>query len=102
VLERADGAAVFSYRLPDAGLSGTVLGCSHNPEVAGSNPAPATKKLQVNGLIAGYSGQAFDCLSVVCPRERPPQRGTPRAGSGENGTVDGCRGELCERGGAAS
>ena len=33
--------------------------CPHNPEVAGSNPAPATRKLQVRGLIAGNGGRAF-------------------------------------------
>jgi hypothetical protein len=34
-----------------AGLNSAVL--AHNPEVAGSNPAPATRKLKVRGLIAG-------------------------------------------------
>jgi hypothetical protein len=32
---------------------------AHNPEVAGSNPAPATRKQQVRGLIAGDGGQAL-------------------------------------------
>src|SRR5258708_19871329 len=31
---------------------------AHNPEVAGSNPAPATRKYQVRGLIAGDGGRA--------------------------------------------
>jgi hypothetical protein len=35
---------------------------AHNPEVAGSNPAPATKKLQVKGLITGIGDQALDRL----------------------------------------
>ena len=39
------------------GLNTDVL--AHNPEVAGSNPAPATRKYEVRGLIAGNGGRAF-------------------------------------------
>src|ERR1019366_6110 len=42
-----------------AGWSSSVARWAHNPEVAGSNPAPATRKLQVRGLIAGNGGRAF-------------------------------------------
>jgi hypothetical protein len=32
---------------------------AHNPEVAGSNPAPATKKVQVRGMITELGGHAL-------------------------------------------
>jgi hypothetical protein len=48
-----------------AGLNSAVY--SHNPEVAGSNPAPATKEVQVRGLIAGRRSGLFDRLSVARP-----------------------------------
>ena len=32
-----------------------VENATHNPEVVGSNPAPATKKLQ----LVGYAGELF-------------------------------------------
>jgi hypothetical protein len=38
------------------------VGGPHNPEVAGSNPAPATEKVQVKGLIRKSPGRAFDRL----------------------------------------
>lgn len=34
----------------------------HNPEVVGSNPAPATKKLQLVGL----AGELFSCVLIGC------------------------------------
>ena len=36
------------YNLYDAGWSSPVARRAHNPKVAGSNPAPATKKALVN------------------------------------------------------
>src|SRR5664280_2389194 len=38
-------------RSTDAGWSSSVARWAHNPEVAGSNPAPATKKVQVKDLL---------------------------------------------------
>lgn len=39
-------------RRPDiAGWSSLVARRAHNPEVVGSNPAPATKNLQLVGLV---------------------------------------------------
>jgi hypothetical protein len=32
---------------------------AQNPEVAGSNPAPATKKVQVRGMITELGGHAL-------------------------------------------
>ena len=50
-------------RRPDiAGWSSLVARRAHNPEVVGSNPAPATKNLQLVGLAGGlfcYSGTVF-------------------------------------------
>ncbi len=67
VRDRGDGAAC-QRRRPATRLVGETDGhardvkdarrMSHNPEVAGSNPAPATKKHQVTGLIASHGGQA--------------------------------------------
>ncbi len=34
----------------------------HNPEVVGSNPAPATKNLQLVGL----AGELFSCVLIGC------------------------------------
>jgi hypothetical protein len=58
---------------------------AHNPEVAGSNPAPATKLVQVRGPEAGDGGRAF-LLSVggslagsnLDGRQRPVQVGRGR------------------------
>ena len=50
-------------RRPDiAGWSSLVARRAHNPEVVGSNPAPATKNLQLVGLAGElfcYSGTVF-------------------------------------------
>ena len=40
-----------------------VENATHNPEVVGSNPAPATKKLQ----LVGYAGELFLLLSGCEP-----------------------------------
>jgi len=37
---------------------------AHNPEVAGSNPAPATKEVQIKGLIASHGGRALIILAA--------------------------------------
>src|SRR5216683_8424595 len=54
---------------------------AHNPEVAGSNPAPATRKYQVRGLIAGDGGRASrlfvgDSLAGQTPGARQLAVGT--------------------------
>jgi hypothetical protein len=55
---RPDWATAWQWlRLPDSAIR--CYRWAHNPEVAGSNPAPATRLLQVRGLIAGNGGQAF-------------------------------------------
>ena len=47
---------------PDiAGWSSLVARRAHNPEVVGSNPAPATKKLQ----LVGYAGELFCCFPTM-------------------------------------
>ena len=43
------------------------------PEVAGSNPTPATKKLQVRGLIAGRRSSLLDHPLAVRWRDGSPQ-----------------------------
>ena len=43
----------------DAGWSSSVARWAHNPEVAGSNPAPATKKYQVRGRIPDQPGSGL-------------------------------------------
>ena len=49
-------------RRPDiAGWSSLVARRAHNPEVVGSNPAPATKNLQLVGL----AGELFYYLGIV-------------------------------------
>ena len=49
---------------PDiAGWSSLVARRAHNPEVVGSNPAPATKNLQ----LVGYAGELFLLLSDCEP-----------------------------------
>src|SRR5689334_22963361 len=45
----ADTYAVFT----DAGWSSSVARWAHNPEVAGSNPAPATKKNRRSEAVSG-------------------------------------------------
>jgi len=44
----------------EAGGAGRDRGVTHNPEVAGSNPAPATEEVQVRGPVIGGDGRAFD------------------------------------------
>src|ERR1700728_2053371 len=48
----------------DAGWSSSVARWAHNPEVAGSNPAPATKLVQVRGPVAGDGSRAFDFVAA--------------------------------------
>src|SRR5215211_3276561 len=63
----------------DAGWSSQVARRAHNPEVAGSNPAPATTKALLNGAfcLQGRRGDA-DLVPVVCthrgswPLRKPP------------------------------
>jgi hypothetical protein len=58
--------------LTDAGWSSSVARWAHNPEVAGSNPAPATKvKQQVRGGFRRIPEAASDAfpspVSAPCP-----------------------------------
>src|SRR5579862_9773434 len=62
--------------------------CAHNPEVVGSNPTPATKKLQVRGLIAGRRSGLLDRLSVVCPRDQAAPGMKDRGRWACNGRID--------------
>jgi hypothetical protein len=71
----------------DAGDGGRM---SHNPEVAGSNPAPATK-VQVRGLTASVAVRPFGCLSAVRPWDLALGRGMLRGGSAEIGIAGGCQ-----------
>ena len=49
-------------RRPDiAGWSSLVARRAHNPEVVGSNPAPATKNLQLVGLAGEFFLSFRDC-----------------------------------------
>ena len=58
---------------------------AHNPEVAGSNPAPATKLVQVRGPIAG-DGQASDLHGsvVAAGRGRTGRTRTRETGSDQH------------------
>src|SRR5674536_117399 len=51
-------------RSTDAGWSSSVARWAHNPEVAGSNPAPATRKAQVRSLSSAAGGGASDRLAA--------------------------------------
>jgi hypothetical protein len=66
-------ASAGRSQLMPAGLNG--VGWAHDPEVAGSNPAPATRKLQVRGPIAGDGGRAFGlCGSAMAAAWAPTSR----------------------------
>ena len=60
------------------GLNSAV--CAHNPEVAGSNPAPRYQEVQVRGVIAREAIGPFDRLSAVRPRDLASEHGTSRSG----------------------
>ena len=63
---------------------------SHNPEVAGSNPAPATSEVQVRGLIARTAVGPSACLLAVRWRDGTPEHGTLRGGLAWIGIAVGC------------
>ena len=46
---------------PDAGWSSSVARWAHNPEVVGSNPAPATRKAQY------FNEKSLRCWVLFCP-----------------------------------
>src|SRR3954453_1712728 len=54
----------------DAGWSSSVARWAHNPEVAGSNPAPATTKPQVKAMINDHGLAAFLGRASASPRAR--------------------------------
>jgi hypothetical protein len=83
------GRVALELRHNDAGWSSSVARWAHNPEVAGSNPAPATKLVQVRGSVAGDGGRALIFLSAVCPRDRATRCGRRRASLVLSGMGDG-------------
>src|SRR5580700_9118601 len=76
-LPPAPGAHTVRYH--DAGWSSSVARWAHNPEVAGSNPAPATRKLQVRGLIAGNGGRALIFVAAGWQHDRQGRQRSRRA-----------------------
>ena len=84
----------------DAGWSSSVARWAHNPEVAGSNPAPATRKLQVRGLIARTAVGPLDHLLAIRWRDkdpdcREPQPAPSTAGLKVSWQVSGVRRDAC-------
>src|SRR3954469_8922122 len=53
-------------RWGERGPRRTSAGLAHNPEVAGSNPAPATKEYQVRGQFPDLGDWPLDRLLVDC------------------------------------
>src|ERR1700756_4989757 len=87
----ASPKATFARYTPrrDAGWSSQVARRAHNPEVAGSNPAPATTKALLGGafcLLAGRGGAILYPLlypfAKVRPRETLPYWLPPRCRPG--------------------
>src|SRR5580693_773592 len=66
---RAGGRA-HKVKEHDAGWSSSVARWAHNPEVAGSNPAPATKLVQVRGPSAEDGGRAFCMMAAWWQQDR--------------------------------
>ncbi len=64
----------------DAGWSSSVARWAHNPEVAGSNPAPATENVQVRALIIIKALTAFKIVPDSFQKLSPPQRRCLNAG----------------------
>ena len=52
---------------------------AHNPEVADSNPAPATENVQVRALIIIKALTAFKIIPDSFQKFSPPQRGSVSA-----------------------
>jgi hypothetical protein len=63
------------------------VGWAHNPEVAGSNPAPATRKQQVRGLIARDGGQALIFVAARWQQDPASRGGLGRAVTAANGIL---------------
>ncbi len=79
------GAAAVPPRGSCAGLRacafvGGTDGLAHNPEVAGSNPAPATQNAQVRTLIIIKALTAFKIIPDPFQKFSPPQRRCVSAG----------------------
>jgi hypothetical protein len=89
----------IQLRHNDAGWSSSVARWAHNPEVAGSNPAPATKLVQVKGPVAGDGGRALIVLPAVCPWDWAASPDIKRMCTGRNVTANRVLGQCC--GGAA-
>jgi len=51
------------------GARGPSIRSAHNPEVAGSNPAPATEEVQVKGLIPASRSRVLDHLPSICHQD---------------------------------
>jgi hypothetical protein len=73
---------------------------AHNPEVAGSNPAPATRKLKVRGLIAGHGGRALIFVAARRQQDLAPPAGQEQVkltGNGSGDSADLCTPRVCCR-----
>jgi hypothetical protein len=88
-------------------LNGAVL--AHNPEVAGSNPAPATRKYKVRGLIAGNGGRALIFVAARRQQDLAAPAGQEDQELAENGSGvgqtcmrPGYLGAACRTGGGGS
>ena len=60
-------------------VSGGLNISAHNPEVAGSNPAPATENVQVRAMINFMSLTAFKIIPEPFQKCSPPPRGSMSA-----------------------
>ena len=63
--------------------------CPHNPEVVGSNPTPATRRVQVRGLIARMAVGPLDRLLAVRWQDGTPKHGRRRGEAAWNGIAAG-------------
>src|SRR5207253_5202350 len=82
-VSNATGAVVRRYTCArDAGWSSQVARRAHNPEVAGSNPAPATSKAPLTrGFFFMRGRSTLKLLPNFCPQARAPLRVSHRNGS---------------------
>jgi hypothetical protein len=69
----------------------TCVVCLINPEVAGSNPAPATRVVQVRGPVAGDGGRVFGFVAARWQQDRAASSGRLRL---EPGWIDSLPGVV--------
>src|SRR3954447_1787365 len=82
----------------DAGWSSQVARRAHNPEVAGSNPAPAMSKGPVTRGLSYFAGQGAPATATARPRRsgaRPRQPPSPVVAGA--GWVDGTSPSIVTR-----